>query len=344
MTATRSMQSWVAGETLDGFRPNYEATVEDTYISWAASMLARDNDLPEFLHLAGIGHQRLHHTLPSWVPDLSVSSYAVDLASPMKEAIRGQHYLASGKVEPTGIKIDMSSLTLRFQGIKIDTIDSFYNESSSGKSDRWYEKLTFSHFFSPDKKTFRSTLQWLDDIEDFLSNTNAGNPKPKQCDPQRREIIWQTLTGDYPSSSSQMDSNLLQAFGDLAQVFECWYQSIRELAGRDMIGPFRAVGSRKTEFYDQVGIFEELKAGSLKGRPVFGTTEKRLLGHGPKGLLPGDLLCVVKGAFTPFLIRKAVRNDGSSGTRWQIVGDCFVHGLMYGEGLSMGEYEEFVVE
>lgn len=104
-----------AGEAFDGFRPDYEATVESTYISWAASMLERDNDLPELLHLAGIGHQRSHLTLPSWVSDLSVSSYTVGLASPMTEAIRGKHYLVSGKIELTEFKIDMPSLTLRFQ-------------------------------------------------------------------------------------------------------------------------------------------------------------------------------------------------------------------------------------
>ena len=341
-----------AGQALHDFRPNYEATVEETYISWAASILTRDNDLPELLHLAGIGHERSHDTLPSWVSDLSVRSYTAGLVPPITQAIRGQHYLASGKIEPTGIKIDMSSLTLRFQGIKIDTIDSFYNESFyheslSGKSGRWYEKLISSHLssFTSDKKLFRSELQWLDDIEGFLNDSKPGTPKPKQSNPQRREILWQTLTGDYPSGRSQMDSHLLQAFGDLAQAFECWYESVRILAGKDMIGRFRGIiKNRKTEFYDRVGTFEDAISGSLRDRPVFGTTEKRLLGHGPKGLLPGDVLCVVRGAFTPFLVRKAVRNDGSSGTRWHLVGDCFVHSLMYGEGLSMGEYEEFVVE
>ena len=75
---------------------------------------------------------------------------------------------------------------------------------------------------------------------------------------------------------------------------------------------------------------------------------RRLLGSGPEGMLPGDLVCIIMGARTPFLLRPDAGCVGDqSGERWKLVGPCFVYGLMYGlmygKGLSMGEPEKLIV-
>ena len=61
-------------------------------------------------------------------------------------------------------------------------------------------------------------------------------------------------------------------------------------------------------------------------------------------MLPGDMVCIILGARTPFLLRPDTKSMGDqSGESWKLVGPCFVYGLMYGEGLGMGEPKEFVV-
>ena len=53
------------------------------------------------------------------------------------------------------------------------------------------------------------------------------------------------------------------------------------------------------------------------------------------------MICVVKGCATPFVIRSVEQNvDGHS--CWELIGGCYVHGLMNGE--AAGESWEHVSE
>lgn len=315
--------------------PHYQSNVEDVYIAWARKLLKRDNDYPMLLHMAGIGLQRSYHLLPSWVPDFSSRSLEVQLGPEMTRSTPGRHYCASGVNERAELNIDLPSLTLKIRGVIIDTIYSVFHQPASDKSDRWYHNLKPSRFLTPDKKFHRSSLEWIHDIESFLK---APSPAVGQNDTQPMEILWQTISGDYSTNENPID-------GDLQQAFECWYQAQRELAGKDKTKLLASI-SRKPEVYDQAQKFEDLKAASLHDRPVFGTAQHHLLGHGPKGLLSGDTLCVVIGKSTPFLLRADLdhaNHDGTATKRWKLVGDCFVHGLMYGEGLCMGEPEDVFI-
>ena len=315
--------------------PDYKSNVEDVYIVWATKLLKRDNDYPMLLHMAGIGLQRSYHSLPSWVPDFSSKSSEVQLGPEMTRSTRGRHYCASGVNGKTELNIDLPSLTLRIRAIMIDTIYVVCQQPLSDKSDRWYHNLKPSRFLTPDKKFHRSSLEWIHKIEYFL---RASSPAVGQNDPEPMEVLWQTILGDYPTEENQID-------GDFQQAFESWYHAQRELAGRDKTRLLASI-SRKPEVYDQAQNFEDLKAASLHDRPVFGTAHHHLLGHGPKGLLLGDKICVVIGGSTPFLLRANIdhaNHDETAEKRWKLVGDCFVHGLMYGEGLCMGEPEDVFI-
>lgn len=46
----------------------------------------------------------------------------------------------------------------------------------------------------------------------------------------------------------------------------------------------------------------------------------------------GDIVCLIYGATRPFLIR-AKDECG----KFELVGECFVYGLIEGEGMTMGE-------
>ena len=315
--------------------PRYESNVEDVYIVWATNLLKRNNEYPMLLHMAGIGLQRSYHSLPSWVPDFSTRSFELQLGPEMTRSTQGRRYYASGVSKKTHLNVDLPSLTLKIRGIIIDTIYIVCQQPSSDKSDRRYHNLKPSRDLIPDKKFHRSSLEWIHDIEFFL---RAPSPAVGRNDSQPMEVLWQTILGDYPTKKNQID-------GDLQQAFECWFQVQRELAGKGKTELLASI-TRKPAVYDQAQKFEDLKAASLHERPVFGTTQHHLLGHGPKGLLPGDTLCVVIGGSTPFLLRADLdhaNHDGIAEKRWKLVGDCFVHGLMYGEGLCMGEPEDVFI-
>ncbi len=48
----------------------------------------------------------------------------------------------------------------------------------------------------------------------------------------------------------------------------------------------------------------------------------------PEGTQEGDMVCVVFGAKTPFILRKQEDN-------YVLVGECYMHGLMNGQALEM---------
>ena len=59
---------------------------------------------------------------------------------------------------------------------------------------------------------------------------------------------------------------------------------------------------------------------------TFFTTDSGHIGFGPKCTTPGDQVYILIGSDMPFLLRPA-------GKKFELVGACYVHGIMYGEGL-----------
>ncbi|KAK4107456.1 HET-domain-containing protein [Canariomyces notabilis] len=66
----------------------------------------------------------------------------------------------------------------------------------------------------------------------------------------------------------------------------------------------------------------------------FASTEMGLVGYVPMRAKKGDLIVVFYGASVPYIIRMA-----TSG-RWYLVGECYMHGLMSGEGMRIEEEAE----
>jgi len=62
----------------------------------------------------------------------------------------------------------------------------------------------------------------------------------------------------------------------------------------------------------------------------FAASLKGYLTSVPVSSLPGDILCIVMGAAVPFVLRPV---DGG----YQLIGECYVHGLMNGEALKIPE-------
>ena len=64
---------------------------------------------------------------------------------------------------------------------------------------------------------------------------------------------------------------------------------------------------------------------------AFFTTDSRYLGFGPNCTAAGDQIFLLIGSDVPFILRPAGKN-------FELVGPCYVHGVMYGEGLCQNYY------
>jgi hypothetical protein len=61
-------------------------------------------------------------------------------------------------------------------------------------------------------------------------------------------------------------------------------------------------------------------------------TEDNFLGIGAKGTKAGDIVCILFGGKTPFLLRP-------SGTHYTFMEGCYMHGIMHGEAVAKMENE-----
>lgn len=81
---------------------------------------------------------------------------------------------------------------------------------------------------------------------------------------------------------------------------------------------------------------EEYDRRVKRQRKIF-TTKNDYVGLGPLLMQENDIICLIYGAKVPFLIRR--RGDGA----YLLVGECYVYGLMHGEGMSMGVEQDIVL-
>ena len=113
-------------------------------------------------------------------------------------------------------------------------------------------------------------------------------------------------------------------------LFQLWLHQVRTDEPLDGAGP---------EFHRAMGV---ARSG---GKVLFETEKHGFLGHGPPGTQAGDVVCILAGAITPFLLRPGDRDltNGHDKQPWHLVGECYAQGLMHGEGLEMGERQSCVI-
>lgn len=95
---------------------------------------------------------------------------------------------------------------------------------------------------------------------------------------------------------------------------------------------------------EQLNSYKTAVSKILTERCVF-FTNLRMLGLGPKSMLPGDVVMVPEGSQTPFVYRPAEESHGHV-RKGYLVGECYVYGLMNGdpvERLNL-DYEESHIE
>jgi Heterokaryon incompatibility protein (HET) len=71
---------------------------------------------------------------------------------------------------------------------------------------------------------------------------------------------------------------------------------------------------------------------ATRGRSLL-VSESGYIGLGPEATCVGDVICILLGGSMPYILR--TKDD-----RYELVGECFVHGLMDGQGLELKDLEK----
>lgn len=290
--------------------------------------------------MAGIGWPVRSSHLPSWAPDWNREDALVLFGDFTTE----NPYRASlNQQQMPSINSETSEVTVEL--ILIDHIQRIFAHSrDERKRPKWKQgkKLkTESTTVGPSSSLPASWLTpiELDEIEEFPTHpkdyarpVNEARQFALESShyAQWRESLDGAVIGPFLVADNIQGSDI-----DMARAVQSWRRWAESGTS--------ASGDSRTKFLQ----FEESMQGALSGfKVMFGTSTQKLLGWGPSLTHRSDILCIIIGAMTPFLLRP-VENDGvdkfSTTQRYRLVGECYVQGLMKGEGLRMGRRQNGVL-
>lgn len=286
--------------------PDYQNLAQNVFTRSTAYLITKTGAM-DIIHAAGIGWERALVDLLSWVPDWSANG----VISTMSFRIESGGYNAdnSGLVNIVFIR---DPRLLKVEGLVLDSVDVIYGSENLFEVP---QEATSCYYW-------QDVVRWFEKLESLI-DTLAPYPTGERS----KEVLWRTLTGNLTHEGKP-------ASLDYQKYFESYIDSIKR-AAYDEEAPLSEVTSFETRKWLQA--FD--KGRSV--REVF-TTHSGYLGLAPPGAISGDIVCLLFGGKTPFLLRNPAPIEGH-GTCYKLVGDCYMHGLMNGEALSMGEAQDILL-
>lgn len=327
-----------------GLRPHYENSVEYIYTYAVQWSLLKDESF-DLLYLAGITHTRNIPSLPSWVPDFSI-----DIAiNPFGILPPGQkaHYTAGGAPNSPAISdlhfrgaitdppiITLNELNMHpeqapvclfAQGIIIDTIDAFgsirvapfqgQNEQKYMAWSPWFRQAIVLASSHPVLETRLNAAKGL--WKTFIAGCAHPNKDPA------------------PPEYESYFSSFKKLYIDNPQYHKLDWKVAKNLVSDD---PDPNIAeSTKIEAHQYLFAFIDASIGRR-----FCTTECGRSGLVPSEVMKGDRICVLRGARAPFVVRETPMRENCKQS-YVLVGDCYIEGVMAGEGLEMGKVEEIII-
>ncbi|KAK4445233.1 HET-domain-containing protein [Podospora aff. communis PSN243] len=307
--------------------PDYTAPVADVYASFARLTIEQTKSL-EILRMVAPPKPTSTLSLPSWIPDFTTPHELCSLGS--------VPHRASGTTTPT-VSFPSSSSSITTRGLLIDTIDGLGCEWSNG----WPASTCLP---SPPSAQ-RNPYGTFSGAKDALWRTLVSN----------RSVYTTALEEDYSlllsvpaiDKAAKSGTHLSPDLLDLAKSHLLSY-CVRAFEGNK---EFTLAGHKLGDFFDVEPDFERIGSKevlpSLRHalnardrinlyRRLFTTAECGFVGVGMQEVKKGDVVAVLYGFSMPVVLR----GDGEGKGRWRVVGECYVHGLMEGEGLGMLERGE----
>lgn len=298
-----------------GLEPNYSLPVTDVYKELANRVLGVDQNL-KILALAP--HNAMppfsgplnRLDLPSWVPDLSAQGHINHLVS---YTIRDQLFDAGGRdLPPITITNAGRSLNLRGRIVdKVTTMATCFNDVPIPSEEDIAPK---SGFPSRLKMWIRN---WL--LESMKLAADGG--EWADLSPERKREFELTIMCGMTGMRDALPEEVLSNFHVYTEYLV------------DFFKPGYTLTEEVRETMLTYGCLIEHPLLSMSGGRRFCVTSEGRLGMVRREAVEGDLFCVILGAEVPYIVRPTGRRS------YELIGDCFLHGVMYGETLLEGHYE-----
>ncbi|MCJ1328320.1 hypothetical protein MMC10_004996 [Thelotrema lepadinum] len=298
---------------------DYNLGVEVVYRRFAQIIL-EDSGKIHLLHC--LGTQKHIETLPSWVPDFSISS-------PIGLLPRVTHF--SFTVNEVSELLRSVLSPLRFEG-RTMAIRGHYIENILAVSD----ELVARSANGPGSQHFAEVLQKWESLATQIQHTRLSQPIAAA-------FLYTLLAQDNQPHKSSEES------GYLLPYYAAWYS----LFGSGMLK------AHDTDYFQQLDVILEWWGGKYQeksmghdidhfthamkeccyGRSFF-VTDKGSMGLAPPRARPGDEIVYFPGGLYPFVLRDC--GDGM----YSMVGDCYLYGFdeFAFTREEVEKFEEFVLQ
>jgi hypothetical protein len=279
--------------------------------------------------------------LPSWVPDWTRPGWVEPFH------YRGLQANAAGNTKPQ-LQIDEAAGVLRLKGRILDTVRVV--------EEKYQIPLTkFTPSWSQEDKTDpkgRTKAKFMREqrsiYEGWENMTRLAWPTPEAFSWRKYESMWRnfmcnrTRDNDVPSPGygQGWESVIVWLCNQTAEADSDPVPYIWTGIVRNGLSDFRSQLDPNVSSEERVKALEE-KIATVRGAHMkwcyhrrFFVSEAERYGWAVDGTRPGDKVVLFYGCDFPFLVR-----DAAEGT-CRIIGDCYIQGLMDGEGLN-DEFEEY---
>ena len=163
----------------------------------------------------------------------------------------------------------------------------------------------------------------------------------KLHDPAQRRRIGYTAPKYHSSVRAVLpDSTVVDTLDDYRLLHDIWLHMVN---GTEPQLKHNITLSEVAGYNQSISSSTNLRRLFLTGGNV------GLMGLAPIHARHGDVVAVIDGAYVPVILRKAkglgsfLDKTRGRGTRWHLVGDAYVQGVMDGEGLSLGDMKPIVL-
>ncbi|KAF2501313.1 hypothetical protein BU16DRAFT_577499 [Lophium mytilinum] len=302
----------------------YTQSPEAFYTKFARNALERTQTL-DILHLAGTFRPL---DSASWVPDwrsspryrpfLNIRKYSAGIGGPQDSL-----------TPPTPIIFSSGTNRLVIEGFVFDTIED--------RSDSISKTPSFDDICSMIPQ-YRAVARYTVDDDQETRRKLATTLIADQALSER--FPWLPMSRDTEEKASQtrLRRMLESGFEQLCRTAATSGGVSPGLTSPTPSWPSSHSSSpdtpRKHEYAQR---YAALVSVTMSGRCLFRTASGHI-GIGPEDLRNGDRIVVFVGARTPFVIRPGRGREG-----FEVVGDCYVHGIMKGEALGRDEWDQFVI-
>lgn len=336
-----------------------EDTAAELYRKIAVQSLTKQNG-PLVTLLVNVDHYRSMPGLPSWVPDWSRPRRTVSIGTGLDMA----GFYQASPVRRSECAFGAGDRELHVHGQVVDSISRF--TAVLRNPDMAWQDPAANNATLLACHRLAKTLETYPGLP-FESDTTAATTATTVF-----EAFWRTLVADKdaaPGLHREQMSRARAPHAAFAEVFSLLLDAATGAAADgDLETPTPSLpgqtysrrqrlpqGSRgrlvpeslsSAEGRGSKGAAAAFKAArvamwaALVNRRV-GVTERGYLGAFPDSVQRGDVVCVLRGCHVPFVLRPVGEGEGAG--RFEVLGECYVHGMMNGEAVRAGEDEKMVL-